>query len=227
MRQALASRGDNVADTDEKIDQDIAREVRRLLALPISDEKKVMEGLVDAITEQHTKPELVEQAVRQTVHKYENKLRVFAIAAANRQLRRIIRLIDTLDVMEEELNDPGRLAGMESKDLIRLYSVTQGNLTTSLDYVKKVLDMRMELAQAMGAMSSKEQDEIETLSGLPTLNSTQRDKVRRLISGMTEEVIDVEVVPVESPECFVCGLPMPEFTLDGLCDVCSKKNKQG
>lgn len=188
---------DHNTNDDGSFDQNIAREVRRLLSLPISDERKVMEVLVDAITEKHQNPELVEQAVKQTIHKYESKLRVFAIAAANRQLRRIVRLIDTIDAMEQEIEDPTRLASMDNKDLIRLYSVTQGNLTTALDYVKKVMDMRMEMAVAVGAiMSSKEQEEIETLSGLPTLSSTQRDKVRRLISGMTEEIIDIEPVSV-------------------------------
>jgi hypothetical protein len=185
-------------------DDDVDKEVRRLLARPISDEKVVIETLVDAITEKYAKPELVEQAVKQTIHKYENKLRVFSIAAANRQLRRILRLIDTLDVMEEELNDPDRLAGMKDQDLIRLYSVMQGNLSTALDYVKKVVDMRMELAQATSAiMSAKEQEEIDALSGLPTLDSTQRDKVRRLISGMTEDVMkvgDLEVITKSKDE---------------------------
>jgi hypothetical protein len=186
---------------DEQVSSNLAAEVRRLLSRPISDEKKVIETLADAITSNYVKPELVEQAVKQTVHKYENKLRVFAIAAANRQLNRIIRLIDTLDMMEEELNDPTRLVGMKDQDLIRLYSVMQANLTTSLDYIRKVVDMRMELAQAVGAvMSVKEQEEIEALSGLPMLDSTQRDKVRRLMSGVAEEIIQVGEVDVITEE---------------------------
>jgi len=68
----------------------------------------------------------------------------------------------------------------------------------ALDYVKKVIDFRMELAQATSSLlSAKDREEIEALSGLPTLEPQQRDRIRRLLQGMAEEVIDM---PAEIPE---------------------------
>jgi len=175
-------------------DDDIREQVGRILRnRSIADERKVLEVITDAITAKYTDPQMLEQAVKQTLYKYENKLRVFAIAAAQRQLGRIMRLIDTLDSLEAELGSPHRFAGMDNQDLIRLYTVTQANLNNSLDYVKKVIDFKIELAQAQSSlMTAQQKEEIDAMSGIPSLNPQQRDRVRKIVQGMADEIIQLE-----------------------------------
>lgn len=186
-------------------EEDIKLQVQRLLSRPVNDEKRALEIIVEAITSKYVDSSLVEQIVKQTVFNYETKLRVFAIAAANRQLNRILRLITILDDLEEELGKPERFRGMDDKELVKLYAVVQSNLSTSLDYVKKVIDFRLELQQAQASMlSPTEKENIDAMSGLPTLDASQRDKVRRLIQGIAEDVTkmqetgEAEIVPKEN-----------------------------
>lgn len=159
---------------------------------PIRDEKEVARLIVDGITAKEVDEVLVDQAVRQTVSNYETKLRVFAISVANRHVGRILRLLDTIDDLEQELSNPDRFADMESKDLLRLYTATQANLTSSLDFVKKVMDQRIELQHAESALISVRQNMVQSQDELPGLNPEQRDRVRRLIQGMANEIIEIE-----------------------------------
>lgn len=173
-------------------EREVKDTIRRLLNRPISDEKKVLETIVDAITSHYVDPRLVEQAVRQSVFNYENQLRVFMVAAANTQLRRLLRLITHIEDIEEEIFKRERFSGMKDQDLIRTYAAAQANLNTGLDYVKQVVDMRLELAKAQGSLAdvvmNREREELNALSGLPTLNPQQRDRCRRIIEGMVDNV---------------------------------------
>jgi hypothetical protein len=183
-------------------ERDIRDTVQRLLDRPISDENKVLEIIVDAITSHYVDPKLVERAVRQSVYNYENQLRVFMVAAANTQLRRMLRLISYINECEEELfnrkdkaTGEKRLAGMKDQDLIRAYASAQANFNHGMDYVQKVVDMRLELAKAQGSLAdtvmNREREELNALSGLPTLNTQQRDRCRRIIEGMVDNIKDM------------------------------------
>ena len=189
MSQAL---GYKVGLMNKKTEDEIKSTVERLLNRPIDDERRVLEIIAEAITSKNVSPSLVEQAVKQSVYKYETKMRVFAIAAANRQIPRILRLIDTLDMLEEELGDPSRYASMKDQDLLRLYVATQANLNNSLDYIKKIIDFRMEATQAQAALLTAQEKEQVDATGLPTLDAQQRDRVRKIIKGMAEEIIDID-----------------------------------
>lgn len=161
------------------------------LSNPLQDERKVLETIVGAITAKCTDPDLIRQAVRQTVTNYENQLRVFMIALANQQLSRILRLTRSLDEIEERFQNKELLDNMNSKDLVRLYAVQQSNLVHSLDYVKRVADMRIELAAAQAAVSTSlldDKEEVEKLSGLPKLTAQQRNNVRKIIEGLVKDV---------------------------------------
>lgn len=172
----------------EKSENEIKDEINRLLNRPISDTSKVVEIIVDAITSKWVDPSLVDQAVKQTVSNYENKLRVFAIAAANRQLKRIMRLINLLDDIEDEIDV--RYPTMKDQDLIRLYITAQANLNTSLDYIKKVMDFRLELGNAQASMITAQQQIDVDATGVPILNVAQRDRVRRVVQGIRDHIIN-------------------------------------
>jgi hypothetical protein len=171
--------------------------IAKLSNPPISDEKKLLEIVVNAVTSKSVDPILVKQAVTQAVFNYENQLRVFMVAAANAQLARIIRLIQLIDRIEERVEKGDFVNELEPKDLLRLYALHQANLTNSLDYIKKIADMRLEMHQAESAISSamtnSELEEVKNLSGLPKLTAKQRTSVRRLIENMSASMIDVEV----------------------------------
>lgn len=190
-------------------EKDIKDQIVRLTDPTIRDEKKVLETIVDAITDKYVDKDLVKSAVRQALFNYEDQLRTFMVATATRQLKRVVNLINSLDTLEDRLNDPEVIANMRAQDLIRAYAIQQSSLMQSLDYVKKVADMRIELQQATAAITSSltnhDSREIEHLSGLPKLTSQQRSTVRSLVEGMissidadyeeTESDADVSTVP--------------------------------
>ena len=181
---ALDAFGESKNDT-------LKSELKRILDdAQIADEATVLKLIVEAITSKYVEPDAIEQAVYQTINQYENKLRVFSIAAANRQLKRITNLIGMVEDIEGTLGQPEFYKYMEPKDLIRLYAVAQGNLSASMDYVKNVINYRVELVNAQKSMNPVEKEELQALSQLPKLEPQQRDRIRRLIQGIRTEIID-------------------------------------
>jgi len=178
--------------SEETKDDDLRRVITKLLDRPIEDEGKVLEIIVGAITSKYTDPSLVRQAVTQAVYNYESQLRVFMVAVANTQLRRILKLVSSIDQLEDRLDEPEMVATMTASNLIKVYALKQNNLVESLDYVKKIADMRMELQQATAAISStltnRDIEEIDALSGLPKLGPQQRGRVRKIIECMIADV---------------------------------------
>ena len=173
--------------------EDLESTIDRLLNGPLQDEDRVLEIIVEAITAKCTDTDLVRKAVKQAVSNYENQLRVFMVAVANRQLARILRLMRSLDHIEEQIeSNPSIIGQMKPNELLKLYALQQSNLNGALDYVKKVTDMRLELASAQAAitntMTTKELDEIHTLSRLPKLNAQQRGNVRRIVEGLVADI---------------------------------------
>lgn len=172
----------------------IKDEIDRLLNKPIANESKVLEIIVDAITNKYSDPSLVEKAVRQSVFNYETQMRIFQIAAAKRQLNRIVKLINMTEALEDHAMSPDVIAQMEMKDLINLYGKAQTAVREGLDHIKKVVDMRIEATAAQTAMMSTiNQRETETvdMSGISNLTSQQRDKVRRLVDGIVDDIDDL------------------------------------
>jgi hypothetical protein len=116
------------------------------------------------------------------------------VAVANRQLARILRLMRSLDEIENLIANPDVIAKMEPRDLIKAYALQQSNLMSSLDYVKKVADMRIELATAQAAiansLTTREVEEINALSGLPKLSPQQRGNVRRIVEGLVRDIAE-------------------------------------
>lgn len=179
---------------DPKSAEDIERVLSRLLTRPLQDEDKVLELIVNAITAKYTDPGVVNQAVKQAISNYENQLRVFMVAVANRQLARMLRLMRSLDQIERQLEDSETIGRMEPRDLIKVYALQQSNLSEGLEYIKKIADMRIELATAQAAitntLTTRDVDEINTLSGLPKLSAQQRHNVRRLVEGLVRDISD-------------------------------------
>lgn len=175
-------------------DDAIRDEIDRLLSRPIADEGKVLEIIVQAITSKYAQPELVERAVKQAIFNYETQLRIFQIATAKRQLTRIVRLMEMTEQIEELAMSPGVLARMEPKDLVALYGKAQASVKDGLDYIKRVVDMRIEATQAQAAMMStintRDVDQIDS-AGIGALSSQQRDKVRRIVDGIVENITDI------------------------------------
>jgi hypothetical protein len=172
-------------------DDAVRTEIDRLLNRPIADEGKVLDIIVQAITSKYAHPELVEQAVRQAIFNYETQLRIFQIATAKRQLARIIRLMEMTERIEEFAMSPEVLNQMEPRDLVTLYGKAQASVKEGLDYIKKVVDMRVEATAAQAAMMStinqRDAEQIDS-SGIGNLSSQQRDKVRRIVDGIVASV---------------------------------------
>jgi MFS superfamily sulfate permease-like transporter len=180
-----------------EVDEDIRAQIERLLDKPINDENKVLEIIVDAITAHYADPTQVEQAVRQAIYQYEVQMRVFMIANAKAQLRRYMRMMQLADKIEERFEDPRVLAIMEPKDIVALYAKLQGNIKQSLDYIKSVVDMRIEqqVAQAALTAATHEMSKPQTASRIQDLDTQQRDKIRRIFDGLMEGVVNITAPP--------------------------------
>jgi hypothetical protein len=174
---------------EKTVDDTIRKELDRLLDRPIADEGKVLEIIVQAITNKYAQPELVERAVHQAIHNYETQIRIFQIATAKRQLARIVRLMEMTEQLEDLALSPTMVSRMDPKDLIALYGKAQNSVKEGLDYIKNVVDMRVEAAKAQAALVAPlESHDPAVSTGIQSLSSQQRDKVRRIIDGIVEDI---------------------------------------
>lgn len=171
----------------------------------LTDPLEVLDLLKDAILKRPVNPEEASQAVRQVLRNYEQQNRLFMIAAANAELPRVVRLLNFLTQCEEILFDKSRLENASTRELSRIYAMAQSNLVIGLDNIKKVADQRLDALRAAGGADGMErmfnmesEEELNALAGLPSLDSTSRDKVRKLMSGLADimdkdnSVVDVE-----------------------------------
>ncbi len=172
---------------------------------PITDPIELIDTLKDAILRRAVDKEKVLQAIKQVLSGYETQNRIFLIGTAQVELSRIVRLMRFVSNVEEELFKEERMDSANTKDLIRAYALAQTNLVSSLDNVKRIVDMRLELQKAgmsnPAALLNPDSEEVQALSQLPGLDARGRDKVRQLV-GMISDAInkDTSVVEFESPE---------------------------
>lgn len=173
--------------------EDLEEVLRNLLNDPIRDEVAVLRIIIEAITSKCTDTHLIEQAVTQVMHNYENHLRVFMVAAANTHLARVARLSENISKLEDKFSDPSAL-DLEDKDYIRLYSQQQKSMMESLDYIKKVADMRIEQAAALGSTANVSGRDLDKINKIGQLSPFQRDRVRKIIDAVMElpEEVDPE-----------------------------------
>lgn len=174
--------------------EDIQAALTKLLDQPLADEKQVLQILIEAVVNYSVDPTVLRKALQQTINNYETNLRVIMIAIANTKLKRIFRMINLLDKMEEELATPARIRLMEDKDFIRAYATVQTSLMQSLDYVKKIVDMRVETQQAESAIMAN-LTSTETTASAQVISKSSREKLRRIIGTVIETVDSIEVPP--------------------------------
>jgi hypothetical protein len=175
---------------DKDAEAKYRKDVDALLDAPlIKDERKVLQIIADAINDKfEDHPQIVAQAVRQTVHGFDIKMRIFVYAQAKRYASRVLRMIDTLDLIEEELTKPERFGTLDNKELLRYYRDTQMNLNEHLGFVDRAANLRIEPQQAQDAMSSDLVEDTEVDSDIAMLDAQQRDRVRKLIEGIREVI---------------------------------------
>lgn len=165
--------------------EDLTKVLKAVLDRPFDDEKQVLSLLVDAILYKVTDTALIDSVVKQTVDNYENKLRVYMIGVAHSQLRRITRMLAMLERIEEEI-DTNRCNLMKDSELLKCYETTQTALVKSLEYVKKVADMRIEADQAHEAIMVSKPKEEEAEQQFMFISPTARNRLRKVL----EVVVD-------------------------------------
>lgn len=189
---------------DTSDNDNLEETITNALENPLRDASATLDTIVRAIINHSVDRNKVEAAVKLTINNYENQLRVFMIAVANSHLPRISRLLNICDELETQLQSEKIIKDMDAKDLLKSYALMQSSLVMSLDYVKKIADMRMELQQHQSAitssMTNREMIEIDAMSGLPKLDSNQRSRVRTVIEGMLSAIKEEEDSTEESDE---------------------------
>ncbi|MCG8432500.1 MAG: hypothetical protein MJA83_00540 [Gammaproteobacteria bacterium] len=172
----------------------------------LSDPLAILELLKDAILNKPTfDRSKVSEALRKTLEKYETKNRIFLIAAANAELPRIVRLLEFINSCESAMFNPDRIEEASMKELLRLYALTQSNLLSSLDNVKKVADMRLEFLKAgagEGGIGNlfEEDKQIGALQDLPGLDPQERDRVRNTVMGLLKSIESDDSLKVSEDE---------------------------
>lgn len=163
--------------------------------LDLSDPHALIDLLKDAILRKPVNSDDVLAAIKQVIKNYETQNRIFLIAAANAELPRIVRLMNFITSAEEELFKDSRLEHATTRELTKLYALAQANLLTGLDNVKKVADMRIEAIKAGGGAEGvskvfdvSSEEELNDLAGLPVLDATSRDRVRKLVTGLADSL---------------------------------------
>lgn len=161
----------------------------------LSDPLEVLELLRNAILRKSVDKEEVAKALRQVLNKWEQQNRVFLIAAANAELPRIVRLLNFINSAEDELFCPDRVKKSTTRELTKMYALAQTNLMTGLDSVKRVADMRLDALKAAGGADGAErifdiekEEDLNALAGLPSLDATSRDRVRKLMTGLIDAI---------------------------------------
>jgi hypothetical protein len=157
--------------------------------LVIDDPLEALRIVENAISRKEVDPEMVVIALRQVLSEYEQQLRVFSIAAARAEIPRVVNLLKFVSELESRTFDPVRLETMTDKDLIRLYTLSQAALTTSLDNIKKVADMRLEMLQAGAKPESMLSTAAEELAPF-ALDAPKRERIRNIIAILAEEEDD-------------------------------------
>ncbi len=156
----------------------------------LRDPLKILEVLKEAILRRQVDLPLLSKAVKQVLENYEFQNRMFMVAAANAELPRVLKLLSFIDSCENEVFKPARVERASTKELSRLYALAQSNLMSGLDRIKRVADMRLEMVRATGSGSGDMSDlfkptqDIDELTGMPSLDSQGRDKVRKIIDGV-------------------------------------------
>lgn len=205
---------------DASSEDKVRETIQRVLTKPLQDEDRVLEIIVDAITNRYTDKSLVERAVRQAVANYEVQMRIYMIAIAKAQLRRIQKLMNSISTIEENLTDPvmlAKIAAIKPEGIIQLYANAQRSLRDSLAYIKTVVDQRLEVQTAEAALIQMQSNEGAS-PAVRALLPQQRDKVRRILDGVIERLEDadaditakpIEEMTYEELEAELLDLPLP------------------
>jgi polyhydroxyalkanoate synthesis regulator phasin len=177
---------------DGSSDEIIRDEIQRILSLPVKDESQVLKIITEAILQRCTDTDLINQVVHQTVSNYETQLRVFMIANAKRSLMRIQKLSEYITDMEDTIMHPGNLSQMETKDVVNMYGKMRAGLKEEHEYIKKVMDMRLEAVQAQAALSGTGEIQDDSPSGIGNMTALQRDRVRKIIDGLVKDIDETQ-----------------------------------
>jgi hypothetical protein len=138
------------------------------------------------------------EALEQVLRNYEEQLRVFMVGVAKGKIDRVLRMLNLLDRVEEELFSERAIKQANVNQLIRIYALGQNSLTTSLDYIRRVADMRAEI-ERLGAASKLDEALAKATEsgmgpdGLPLLSPVERERVRGFFNRMVSKTIDVPV----------------------------------
>jgi hypothetical protein len=159
--------------------EELTEVLNKLLAnRPFDDPCQVLSILVEAIIYKTTDTALIEQVVQQVINKYENRLKIFQIGVAQAQLERILRMIKLLDKIEDEITK--FVPGMENNDLIKTYATTQVAFTQSLEYIKKISELKIDITQ----LGSIKEESTEPY----LIPSHKRKRLRSVVEAVLETV---------------------------------------
>jgi hypothetical protein len=145
---------------------------------------------------------LAKEALEEVLKNYELQLRVFLVGVAKGKIDRVIRMMNFLERAEEAMFSDANIANATPNQLIKMVALGQSSLLTSLDYIRKVADMRAEI-ERMGAASRLDEalakaTELGSPDGLPILEPKQRERIRGMLSRIVAKTIDVETtLPVK------------------------------
>jgi len=166
--------------------------------------------ITEAITSSSINEDMVKNAVNDVVNNYEVQLRIFMIALGKDKIRRIVKLMELSSSVEEALYRYSELGDLDPKDLVAYYSQLNRQLKNEQEFVKTVTDQRLEIMNAMGAMSNVPSSSggiLDESTIIDKLDPVKRDRVRRLVEGVLErsKVGDINSMSTKELESYLLG----------------------
>jgi hypothetical protein len=156
-------------------------------ALTSPNSKKSLEIIINAITENFTDEKLIEQAVNNVVNNYEVQMRIFMVAVGKEKFKRIVKLMQMSEDIENCLFEYSKIGELDPKELVAFYGQLGRSLKNEQEFVKIVTDQRLEIMNATQSMKpfvDEVSDDKGNFNIINKLHPAKRDRVRRLVDGI-------------------------------------------
>ena len=153
------------------------------------EKKKEDESPADLVASMLTKGVMLSpaqrEAVLQAMRNQKEGLKVFTAAVANRRVERVMKLLQTLTSVEDELfQQHKRIQAAETPDLIKLFVALSNEVSENVDFIKGMSEGGGGMTEILGALfASILQTKASDATG--RLSPQSREKVRSIYERLT------------------------------------------
>lgn len=112
----------------------------------------------------------------QALTEHDARSKIFLAAYGQKSIKRLARVMETLDVIDDTLFEPWRLRSMATDSLIDLMSELHAEKSRSVKELVQIQEQQINVAQEIAKSQPKDQH-----SGVHTLNAKERGRVLQFV----------------------------------------------